>query len=225
MLISTGFSTTAAIISLYGHGNGGCRRGFVVAPVVLQPIAVVVCLLGCIIGTKNYLCGNRMYRVKQPVSKSGRFVAELPNRLELIAGVIQLLGNVVSLVMLALILATPDGCNNNTYNIVNSICGIAVSFVCAFLASFIEAALANHIIKGYESLRYRIEEVSDCTYQINSISSVDCIRCISKDRFKILPQSSEQCQTVSIPSNPKLAGLIRYIYVPDPFLDRPCGYQ
>ncbi len=182
LFLSTGFTTLAQIISLYGPGEGDCRYGFVVAPVVLQATAVAICLFAL-----WYTFREWIRRFWGNLGNDKRFLGilrEIPSALATIAAIIQLLGTIASLVMLSLISSAKDGCNNDAYNIVNSIVGSGVSFVAALIASFIEIKFSP----------YRIEKIDYHHFHVIPTSPDHCISFIKKDQFKIFDLSAEQCE-------------------------------
>ena len=159
LLLSAGFSGAGALIGLYGPVNNQCRYGFVVAPVVLQAIALVISLVAFM---TTCGCWTAHCAVKHEQSPNTILTSESPSRIGAIAGVFQLIGNTASLVLLVLILIRQNGCNDFIFNIINSITSIVVSFISAILTSFSEKDFPRFKIKSINNQKdiYQIKPIS-----------------------------------------------------------------
>jgi hypothetical protein len=244
MFLSTGFSILATIISLYGPGTGGCRLGFVVAPVVLQAIGVIIGLITFLVGCGKWISSclakqrknersteatqaapsaTSSISITQELHLTRRSIPILlkrPSEIGSIAGLVQVIGSVASLVMLVLVSVTKDGCTNSYYTIISSICGSGISFISAFIALFLEKELSRR-------LPYRIKLIDGDRYHIIPSLSNTCIRFIEKDQFKIFTVRAGQChenKRIPCPPSGMPVGLIYPKIRIIPFIDRPYCY-
>lgn len=178
MFLSTIFSSTASIVALYGsRKDDTCRYGFLVAPVVLQAIAVAISLAALLIA-----CGSFSFQISKNYRKSEDtndrfFLPERPTIFGLLGGIVQLLSNITSLVLLVLILTQENGCNNLVLSNTNAIFGIALSAASAGVTAVSEKDLP----------RFHIESVDhkNHIYKIEPTSARKCIRFGPDNRFRV----------------------------------------
>ena len=159
LLLSAGFSGAGALISLYGPVQDHCRYGFVVAPVVLQAIALVISLVAFM---TTCGCWIAHCAEKHEQSPNTILTSESPSRIGAAAGVFQLMGNTASLVLLVLILVRQNGCNDFIFNVINSITSIVFSFISAIVTSFSEKDFPRFKIKSIKHQKdmYQIKPIS-----------------------------------------------------------------
>ena len=125
VLLSTLFTTTGGIVSLYGTDpTGTCRLGVEITAVALQGVAVIFCLIAIAIAGWNTHSNENIKKSYAPNQKflGWHWKPKKPRNREIIQALILIIANIACLIMAILILVDRQ-CTVFVYNAVYNIFG------------------------------------------------------------------------------------------------------